>query len=613
VAGFCEAVGSYEDNNFNTVILAQSWNGTSWTSQPVPAPAGLTSAGLRSVSCTSPTFCEAVGLAFSPGSSEVPVAATWNGTAWSVQAVPVPAGETVATLADVSCVSATFCMAAGGFPSFAEMWDGTSWTAQALPGGGGLVSCAAVTFCMSLGGPGATGSAIWNGTSWTPQPIQGPSGATSTSFGALSCSSAQACEVVGSYSTNVSTSAGPSMAEVWNGTSWTQQPTPNPAGAYLTSLDAVSCPAGGSCEAAGFFTYGPQASDLQPVAEGWDGSAWSLQAAAAPAGAINNALNGVSCVSASFCEAVGAASDIMGNGTSLAEGWNGTSWKIQATSDPAAPAGGGIRGLMNGVSCVSASFCEAVGFTAAGTAAWDWNGTSWTAQTVPGTSGLQSVSCTSAAFCMAVADNGATASWNGTAWSQSAAIAGMTFVRSVSCVSASFCEAIGFGTSTQQAAQWNGTAWSLQTTPFPADGNDNDLGAVSCATASSCTAVGWYFQNTTFNQLTLAEHWNGSAWTVQASPNPPGSTVNDLVGVWCRSANFCAAVGDQQNSTTLGDTTLVQVWNGTSWTDRSTPNRSVNDLDVLNSVWCGTGNSCIAVGIGSDGGKVNATLAESGG
>jgi hypothetical protein len=607
-AGFCEAVGSYQDQTgLNGVILAESWNGTSWTSQSVPSPAGSTSAALSAVSCTSATFCEAVGNA-SASSGQVPVVETWNGTAWSAQAVPVPAGETIATLGGVSCVSATFCVAAGGSPAFVEMWDGTSWTPQTLPGGGGLVSCASPSFCMALGGgSGATGSVIWNGSSWTPQAIQGPSGAVYTNFGAVSCSSAQACEAVGSYSTNVSTSAGPSLAEVWDGASWTPQSTPNPAGSYSTGLDAVSCPAPGSCEAGGYFTYSPQSPSLTAVAEGWDGSAWSLQSAATPPGATPNALNGVSCVSASFCEAVGTATDTSSNVVSLAERWNGTTWKIQATPGPS-------QADMHGVSCVSASFCIAAGGSAAGPTVWEWNGTSWTAQTVPGTTALWSVSCTSAAFCMAMAYNGTTDSWNGTAWSQAAAIPSLTYVPSVSCVSPSLCEAVGSGgSSAQEAAEWNGTAWSLQNTPLPADGNDIDLGAISCVAADSCTAVGFYFQDTTFNQLTLAEHWDGTAWTVQTSPNPTGSTVNELLGVWCRSAKFCAAVGDQQDSSTLGNLTLVQVWNGSSWTTRSSPNRSVNDEDVLNSVWCGKGKSCTAVGIGSDGGEVNATLAETGG
>jgi hypothetical protein len=613
VAGFCEAVGAYSTPGTNaSVILAESWNGTSWTIRPVPYPSGSSSAVLSSVSCTSPTFCEAAGFAFNSFGAQTALAETWNGAAWSVQSVPVPAGATFTSLGSVSCASATFCEVMGASPAFADMWNGISWTLQATSGGGGLVSCVSPSFCMAVNGTGATGSAIWNGSAWAPQPLQGPSGAIYSSFGALSCSSAQACEVVGYFSDNVSTTAGPSLAEAWNGTSWTVQPTPNPAGsAYITSLNAVSCVSAAFCEAGGYF--GNISPDLEAVAEGWNGDSWVLQAAATPRGATSNALNGVSCVRAAFCEAVGTATDNSANVISLAEGWNGTSWQIQPTPVPA-QSSNGVRATMSGVSCVSASFCEAVGFSAAGPgpAAWQWDGTSWTAQPVPGTRGPGSVACTSATFCMGVANDGETDSWNGSAWSQSAAIPSFT-ATSVSCVSATSCEAVGSDpTGTQQAAAWNGTAWSLQATPMPADGSSIGLTAVSCVAADDCTAAGSYFQNPTFNQVTLAEHWNGSAWAVQATPTPTGSTVNLLLGIWCRSANFCAAVGEQQNSSTLATLTLVQVWNGTSWTTRTSPNRTVNDLDVLNSVWCGAGNSCTAVGIGADRGEVNATLVETG-
>jgi hypothetical protein len=161
---------------------------------------------------------------------------------------------------------------------------------------------------------------------------------------------------------------------------------------------------------------------------------------------------------------------------------------------------------------------------------------------------------------------------------------------------------------TQDAAEWNGAAWSVQTTPLPSDGNGIILNAVSCVKANSCTAVGSYFTTTTFDQLTLAERWNGSTWAVQKTPNPQGSTVNNLLGVWCTSATFCASVGEQTPSTVT--LTLAQVWNGSSWTTESSPNRSKNDLNSLNSVWCGIGGSCTAVGIGADLGEVNATLVE---
>ena len=609
VAGFCEAVGSYSDGPTG-IMLAEAWDGTSWTIQSVPSPAGSTSAGLSGVSCTSATFCEAVG-SFNAGAGEVPLAETWNGTSWQVQSVPGPAGEGISTLRTVSCVSAAFCEAVGGSPAFAEMWNGTAWSTQAMPGSVGSVSCVSANFCAAVGSAGASGGAVWDGTSWTAQSVPAPSGSTFANLEALSCSSAQACEAVGSSTTGAGTYL--SLGEAWDGTSWTAQSTPDPAGAGFTSLDAVSCAGPGSCEAGGDFAQSAQAPALQALAEAWNSSSWTLQQAAAPQGATSNAFNGVSCVSAVLCEAVGTADDALGNLTSLAETWNGTSWKIQATPDPA-QASGGVRAEMFGVSCVSADFCEAVGYsaTAPGAGAWAWNGTSWTAQAAPGSSYLQSVSCTSVDFCLAAGGNGDVDIWNGSAWSQTTAIPGFSSANSVSCASASSCEAVGNGPSgTQDAAAWDGSAWSVQTTPLPKDGNDIILNAVSCVRANSCKAVGSYFTTTTFEQLTLAERWNGSTWAVQSTPNPAGSTDNNLLGVWCTAASSCAAVGEQTPSTI--SLTLTQAWNGTSWVTQSSANRSKNDVNVLNSVWCGVKPGCTAVGIGADLGEVSATLVETAG
>jgi hypothetical protein len=41
----------------------------------------------------------------------------------------------------------------------------------------------------------------------------------------------------------------------------------------------------------------------------------------------------------------------------------------------------------------------------------------------------------------------------------------------------------------------------------------------------------------------LAEQWNGSAWTIQSTPNPTGSNQNELYAVSCASSTTCTAVG----------------------------------------------------------------------
>jgi hypothetical protein len=61
----------------------------------------------------------------------------------------------------------------------------------------------------------------------------------------------------------------------------------------------------------------------------------------------------------------------------------------------------------------------------------------------------------------------------------------------------------------------------------------------------ACVAVGSYFHGRT-DGLTLAGHFNGVRWTVQPTPHPPGGQDNELTSVSCTSATRCVAVGDYQ-------------------------------------------------------------------
>ena len=156
------------------------------------------------------------------------------------------------------------------------------------------------------------------------------------------------------------------MAAVWNGSRGVRSPPRIPAGATFANLNAVSCASAKSCEAAGDYQIQMTANDPKALAEAWNGSSWALQHAVAPAGATNNMLNDVSCVSASFCAAVGTHFNSAGNEVNLAEIWNGTSWLIKATPNLKSQSGGADDNVLYSVSCVSSSFCQAVGTVRAG-------------------------------------------------------------------------------------------------------------------------------------------------------------------------------------------------------------------------------------------------------
>jgi hypothetical protein len=253
-------------------------------------------------------------------------------------------------------------------------------------------------------------------------------------------------------------------------------------------------------------------------------------------------------------------------------------------------------------------FCEAIGVGANGTFAEQWNGTSWKLQTRPGGDvEPESVSCAAANFCMAVDGFARVGLWNGSSWSAGPSIPGFQFVGSVSCASASFCEAVGEGPSGENAAVWNGSSWSAQATP---GGPSTAFDAVSCPAVNSCEAVGTN-ANQSFQLVTFAERWDGSAWTVQPIPNPSGSQGSDLTSVWCTSATSCAAVGDYQVSFLFNFHTLVEVWNGTAWSLRSSANRRNAGQSLLSGVSC-AGPVCKAVGQTQDIGQIQTTLIETG-
>jgi hypothetical protein len=612
-AGFCAAVGTYT-SNFAGVSLAETWNGHLWTLRQFPVPASSFGAGLTGVSCTSSLFCEAVGsyLDNSTGST-VTLAATWNGTSWSLQPTPNPAGASFTQFAAVSCTSPTFCEAWGGGnagnpgPAVAERWNGTSWSLQTVPSNATVnsVSCVSATFCEAIG-PGQ--AFAWNGSRWTAQTIPGPAGTGNLS--GVSCASRRFCEAVGEFFSNGSDLG---VAAVWNGSAWGSQTTPNPARATFTNLNAVSCASATSCEAGGDFQLIVTANDPKALAEAWNGNAWGLQHAVAPPGATHNALSAVSCVSASFCEAVGTHLDSTGNDVNLAETWNGRSWLIQATPNPQSTSGGSGNSLF-GVSCVSAHFCEAVGAGGAGATTEMWNGTSWKVQARPGASDVQPqvVSCVTVSFCLSADGFGHVDIWNGSSWSAGPSVTGFSAVESLSCVTASFCAVVGGGPPGDDAAVWNGTSWSDQPTAGPPSAA---LIAISCTAPHACEAVGQIFDQTSQQVTTLAEVWNGSAWAIQPTPNPAMTQGSSLAAVSCTSAASCTAVGQYQSSNLSNfgaDQTLAEVWDGTAWSLRSTPNPSTAN-DSLAGVSCGASQMCTAVGQAVDPGGVVATLIETGG
>ena len=366
--------------------------------------------------------------------------------------------------------------------------------------------------------------------------------------------------------------AGP-LAEQWDGTSWTVEPTAHPANSLDSTLWGASCTAASACMAVGTYNTGSGSTATHPsLAEQWDGTSWTVHPTPNPADSVATSLSGVSCTSPTACPAVGYYSH--SNNSSLAERWDGTSWTVQPT--PITPLPNSQADALNGVSCTSATACTAVGTadvtpTGGGNTlgvplAEVWDGTSWTVQPIPNpagstTSTLQGVSCTSATACTAVGYHYAAGS-----------------------------------NASSLAERWDGTSWTIQPTPTQAGSLGDSLSGVSCTSATACIAVGSYQDSATNNAVSLAERWDGTSWTIQATPNlPAGSLADSLSGVSCASAIACTAVGSSVSSGSIF-APVAEVWDGTSWTVQPTPNQQGSTSDALNAVSCTSVSACAVVG-----------------
>jgi hypothetical protein len=350
---------------------------------------------------------------------------------WSIQSTPNPGSGGQSSLRAVSCLSASACIAAGsaniGYyeePNtvpIVESWNGATWSTQTVPApevgisepDAGLsgVSCTSSAACTAVGSYEngssrlVTLAEVWNGTKWSIQSTPNPIGAQYAVFAAVSCVSSSVCMAVGSFDYKT-------FAEKWNGTEWATQTTPNPLGAETSNLESVSCTSSTACTAVGNYYYYYSGKYVRAtLAEKWNGTEWSIQSTPSP-GTTYSRLSGVSCMSSTECIATGSYVNGSEVEATLAEKWNGTEWSIQSTPNPIGATGSWLQAA----SCVAPMICTVTGtysykysgsLYVRGTLVERWNGTSWMIQPSPNrvgetSSDLVGVACASSVVCAAV-------------------------------------------------------------------------------------------------------------------------------------------------------------------------------------------------------------------
>jgi hypothetical protein len=231
-------------NNGQTLIL--HWDNTAWSI--VPSPNISTTANfLLGVDARTATDAWVSGNHFDDFGVSKTLIQHWNGTAWSV--VPSPnVGTTSNYLTRISASAANDAWAVGYYTDGSQVdhpltlhWDGTAWSVIPSPELAGSsnhlnnVVALAPNDAWAVGGTQDTRnlSLHWDGTAWSVAP-----NATATSFlygftGITARASNDVWAVIGT------------LAEHWNGTSWTQVPVPGGA------LTGVAAGPGGDVWAAG--------------------------------------------------------------------------------------------------------------------------------------------------------------------------------------------------------------------------------------------------------------------------------------------------------------------------------------------------------------------------
>ena len=389
--GRCTAVGSYRDSQGQVWGLIETFQDGRWAPAAAPEPARnvagegpgevQTYSGLGSISCTSPTFCVAVGMYNDAAEFSYGLIDTYQGGRWAALAAPEPAldgagqvagsdssGEQAGDLSAIACPASERCVAVGDYRDAAgnewpliDQLAGTSWTAAAppepmapathrsrsnapVPDAYAFLSgiaCAGATSCSAAGAyadPGhhryglleTLSDGRWQDVS-APEPERDPSGVgagtatddeANATLAAVGCLRTSYCVAVGDYKDAKGEPTG--LLEVYDRGSWAGFSPP------LPRRDALG---------------GGPALDVSGEAEATFTTAW--------------------CGAGNFCVSAGAYDDNMGNSVGLIAQLGSKGWQAVVAPAPQGPFQLGITArqavAVNDVSCAPDGTCALVG------------------------------------------------------------------------------------------------------------------------------------------------------------------------------------------------------------------------------------------------------------
>ena len=263
-------------------------------------------------------------------------------------------------------------------------------------------------------------------------------------------------------------------AEHWDGSSWSQIPTPD-VGAGENMLNGVDASASNNVWAVG---YSGVSWRYNTLIEHWDGTQWRVIMSPNADTTGDNVLTSVAVLSSTNAWAVGSSRTATSR-KSLIQRWNGTSWTIVSSPNP-----GNFGNSLLGVEAIAPNDIWAVGWKNSG-------------------DGLRSLLL----------------HYDGTGWTEGAAVpklgTGDNVLTSISAVSSDDIWATGYyidGTQHKTLTlHYNGTTWSQVPSPNSADGT-SILTGVNASSQTNAWAVGFEYRTALHHYVASTQHWDGSSW-----------------------------------------------------------------------------------------------------
>lgn len=302
----------------------------------------------------------------------------------------------------------------------------------------------------------------------------------------------------------------------------------------------------------------------------------------------------------------------------LIERWDGSSWQ-QITS----PNGGADINVLNGIEALGPNDVWAVGDAGTDSLIEHWNGSSWVKTSSPNVGAdqnyLNAVTARAASDVWAVGSSRDTPNdaartliehWDGSSWhvtpspnlgSDNNILYGVATLKQGNDV-----WAVGFHRDSPHSfahplvEHWDGSSWQAVLAPSVGSG-DNVLNGIAAVAPNDIWAVGYSEQTSKDPARSLIEHWDGSSWTIITSPNV-GSGYNNLYSVTALKSNDVWAVG-------VGP--LIVHWDGSSW--QPVTSQGIDPTrNILNSISAVDADDIWAVGVfgGADQTSSNYTLIE---